>query len=59
MICPTCDTECMMICPVCFESVTSTWHFSKEAKEYAKVAKRHIESDKKKKLKQKNNGRKK
>lgn len=36
MICPTCKIECMLVCPCCYESVTSSWHQSEDAKDFKK-----------------------
>lgn len=36
MLCPTCKISCSYICPSCHEAVTSDWHYTPEAKEFAK-----------------------
>jgi len=39
MRCPTCEVDCSYICPSCFESVSSEWHSTKDAKEFSKMIK--------------------
>ncbi len=34
MICPTCKIICTYICPNCFESTSSKWHLSDDAKQF-------------------------
>jgi len=36
MLCPTCETECYYICPNCYESTSSKWHSSEDAKKFKK-----------------------
>ena len=47
MICPTCKIPCSYICPNCYESVSSSWHKSEDAKEFGKIMKEHPEYIKK------------
>ena len=46
MICPTCKIKCTFICPSCYESVTSYWHFTEDAKKFKLKIKKKNEMSK-------------